>query len=94
MPSFFLDTHQLWYSDLARRLRVDESILDYNYPRLLKCIEIMIHERIQYRFADPSISDSEPLPINEYAVALEFYLQIDGTSLLFLDGPILLSLIV
>ena len=48
-------------------------------------MDIMMHERIQYRFADSSISDSEPLPISEYPMAVEFYLQIDGRFPLFVD---------
>lgn len=50
IPSFFLNMYQQLYSDLMRRLRVDISILDYNYLRLFKCIDMMTNERIQYRF--------------------------------------------
>lgn len=77
-PSFFVTLHRQLFSDLARRLGVDESVLDYNYQRLLRCIDIMTNERIQHRFHRPLTVNHEHLPISEYPVALEFYLQIDG----------------
>ena len=85
IPSFFLDTHRRWYIDLAQRLCVDESILDHNYLRLFQCIDIMIHQRLQNRGPNQTITSGELLPVDEYAMALEFYLQIDGTSWLFAD---------
>ena len=78
MPSFFLTMHQQLYGDLTRRLHVNDAILDYNYPRLFKCLDLMTNERIQRRFQTNPAGHYEQLPLSEYAVALEFYLQIDG----------------
>jgi hypothetical protein len=76
-PSFFLDLHRTCLGELAQRLHVDESILDYNYERLFKLIDMMINERTQYRFNDRLRRHNEDLPVADYAATLEFYLQID-----------------
>jgi hypothetical protein len=78
IPSVFIKIYQQLFNDLAHRLRVDNAILDYNYDRLCKCIDIMTNERIQYRFHTFPFASNEQLPLSEYAIALEFYLQIDG----------------
>lgn len=79
LPSFLLNLHEQLYADLCKRLHVDKCIIDYNYERLLKCIYMMTHERIQRRFQSSSSSSyQEYLPLHEYPMALEFYLQIDG----------------
>jgi hypothetical protein len=90
IPSFFLDRYRQWYGDLARRLRVDEILLDYNYPRLFQCMDMLIRQRLQNRSPSQHVTTGEQLPVDEYAVALEFYLQIDRTYRLFADrqtGP-------
>ena len=89
IPSFLLDTYQHWYGDLVRRLCVDEVILDYNYGRLFKCMDLVVQERTQRGFRDPSAAAiAEQLPLGEYAIALEFYLQVDGTRLwIFFFAP-------
>lgn len=67
------------FSELSRRLDVDIALLDYNYERLFKCIDIMRNERIQLRLQSSTIiEETEQLPVHEYSIALEFYLQIDG----------------
>ena len=78
IPSFFINLHQQLYGDLMRRLHVSDVILDYNYSRLFKCMDLMTNERIQRRFEGNPTGHYEQLPLNEYAIALEFYLQIDG----------------
>lgn len=78
IPSFFLTLHQQLYGDLMRRLHINDVILDYNYPRLFKCIDLMTNERIQRRFEKHPTGHYEQLPLSEYAIALEFYLQMDG----------------
>jgi hypothetical protein len=70
-PSFFIQQHQHLFDDLSRRLQIDEVVLDYNYQRLLKCLEMMNYERMQHHF------DADLLPIEDYPDALEFYLQFD-----------------
>lgn len=78
LPSFLLKLDEQLYADLCQRLHVDKCILDYNYERLFKCIYMMTNERIQRRFQLSSSSYQEYLPLHEYPMALEFYLQIDG----------------
>lgn len=73
-PSFLLNLDKQLFADLYCRLQVDKSILDYNYERLLKCLSMMSHERIQRGFQ----STPDYLPLHEYPMALEFFLQIDG----------------
>ncbi|CAF1515766.1 unnamed protein product [Adineta steineri] len=77
IPSFLLNKYQQWYTDLSRHLNVDIAILDYNYIRLFQCLEIMKNERLYCRFQTRSMEMAEQLPVDEYAIALEFYLQID-----------------
>ena len=67
------------YADLARRFHVDNAILDYNYERLRECINIVTQERIRHGLYPANTVGSVQLRIDEYALALEFYLQIDGT---------------
>lgn len=80
LPSFLLAFDELLYGDLSRRLQIDKSILDYNYERMNKCLTIMRNERLQHRFLPSPASHYEYLPLQEYPIALEFYLQIDGLS--------------
>ena len=49
-------------------------------------MDIMTNERIQYRFraTQGHSTHFEQLPISEYAIALEFYLQIDGKNMFIL----------
>jgi len=56
------------------------AIIDYNYVRLTKCIDIWANERI-FRFKNKP--HEVALDQKEYAVALEFYLQIDGKKATF-----------
>ena len=72
--AFFPNIYQTMYGQLGQRLKVDEAILDHNYERLFKCINILAQERLR-RFQ--TAWKDEQLPIEEYAVALEFYLQFD-----------------
>ena len=57
-------------------------------------MDMMINERIQYRFQEHAAAPEEQLSMNEYAVALEFYLQIDGKGLTdWYDTLVLCSLV-
>jgi hypothetical protein len=75
IPSFFWSIYQQLFADVVEHLHVDMSIIDYNYARLAKCLDIWAKERI-YRFQEKS--HEVTLDQREYAIALEFYLQIDG----------------
>lgn len=76
IPSFLREKYTLFFSDLKERLKVDVSILDYNYTRLNRCMTLLMYEQTQvfkYRFEDiPRIEEKE------YPLALEFFLQFDG----------------
>ena len=74
---FLVCLYQVLYGDLARRFQVDNAILDYNYERLRQCLNIMSQERIRHGLLPSMIVGSEQLRIDEYPLALEFYLQID-----------------
>ena len=75
---FFVDMYQDLYVDLAQRFHVNDAILDYNYQRLRQCLNIMIQEQIRYGLLAKDARGIEELPMAEYALALEFFLQIDG----------------
>ena len=77
VPSFLWPMHQNLYNGLSEHLDVGTGIIDYNYVRLSKCINLWAKERT-VRF------DKKPeeviLDLSEYPVALEFFLQTDGKS--------------
>ena len=77
---FFAYIYQQLYEDIGRRCHLDNAILDYNYERLRQCLNIMTQERIRYGFYAETVVGSEQLRIDEYALAMEFYLQMDGQS--------------
>lgn len=83
---FFVYVYQQLYEDLGRRCHLDNAILDYNYERLRQCLNVMTQERIQYGFCPETVVGSEQMRIDEYALAMEFYLQMDGQS------PLLMSM--
>ena len=76
VPSFFLPIYEEYFGDLLKRLNIDMAILDYNYTRLQCCGDIWADERIERFKTRPSeiILDQKEFPI-----ALEFFLQIDGS---------------
>ena len=77
IPSFFWPIYDELFGEITERLHVDVSILDYNYARLCKCIDVWARENTR-RFNVPP--HELVLEQQDYAVALEFYLQIDGTK--------------
>jgi hypothetical protein len=79
IPSLFWTLYDDLYVKLSDRLRVDMAILDYNYGRMLRCVQILAEERMR-RFREKP--HEVTLDITEYAIALEFYLQFDGKLLI------------
>jgi hypothetical protein len=73
--SLFWPIYQEIFANVSEHLHVDMAIIDYNYARLSKCIDIWSKERI-FRFR--KTQHEVTLDQREYAIALEFYLQIDG----------------
>jgi hypothetical protein len=75
IPSFFWPFYQQLFLDLVEHLHLDMSIIDYNYARLSKCLDIWAKERmIRFNYKRHEVV----LDLKEYAIALEFFLQIDG----------------
>jgi hypothetical protein len=76
IPSFLREKYQLFYGDLLKRLKVDMTILDYNYTRLNKYMKMFIYERISVFNFQPH--EIQLIDEKEYPLALEFYLQFDS----------------
>ena len=76
IPSFLRDKYQVYFADLAERLQVDMTILDFNYTRLKQYMRLFIDEQI--RVFNLRTYDSEVIEEREYPRALEFFLQFDG----------------
>ena len=81
---FFVCLYQHLYSNLARRFYWDNVILDYNYECLRECLNMMVQERIRYGLHPEDTAGSELFRFDEYALAIEFYLQIDGKLSFFI----------
>jgi hypothetical protein len=67
--SFLLCFYQNLYVKLKKRLKVAIPIIDFNFTRLRHCIGKVATQRNQQQ---------NMLTMDELAIALEFYLQIDG----------------
>lgn len=76
VPSFLHEKYQLMYGDLLERLKVDMSILDYNYTRLNTYLRMLMYEQIRVFNLRPH--EIQLIDEKEYPVALEFFLQFDG----------------
>ena len=77
LSCFFLAQYRALFIDLTRRLHINDAIIDYNYQRLLNCFDIMTNERVKYGLQNHPKSNGDVLPLHEYPIALEFFLQID-----------------
>jgi hypothetical protein len=76
IPSFLRQKYHLFYRDLMRRLKVDMSILDFNYTRLDQYIRSLMFE--QMKVFHLQLEQIELINEKEYPLALEFYLQFDS----------------
>jgi hypothetical protein len=76
IPSFLREKYLMFFGDLIERLKVDMTILDYNYTRLNKYMKVLIEERIQLFSLRPH--EIQQIDEQEYPLALEFFLQFDG----------------
>ena len=74
-PSFVREKSELLFGELMKRLRVDLSILDYNYTRLNTFLKMLMHEQI--RVFELQVEDVPIVNDKEYPCLLEFYLQFD-----------------
>ena len=79
IPSFLREKYHLFFHDLVERLKVDMTILDYNYTRLNKYLKMLIYEQMQvFNLRSDEI---ELIDEKEYPLALEFFLQFDSMSI-------------
>jgi hypothetical protein len=76
IPSFLREKYQMFYGDLIERLKVDMTILDYNYTRLNKYMRMLIYEQIRVLQLRPH--EIQLIEESEYPLALEFFLQFDS----------------
>lgn len=75
---FLVNIYERLYQNLTKRFHIDDATLDYNYRRLTMCINIMTQERIRYALLPLDIIGWKHIRTDEYALAVEFFLQIDG----------------
>ena len=75
IPSFVRDKCELLFGELMKRLRVDLSILDYNYTRLNTFLKMLMYEQI--RVFELQVEDVPSVNEKEYPCLLEFFLQFD-----------------
>ncbi|CAF3104581.1 unnamed protein product [Rotaria sp. Silwood2] len=73
--SFLREKYHLYFDDLLERLKVDISILDYNYTRLNKYMRMLAYEQIRAFNLRPD--EIQRIDEKEYPIALEFFLQFD-----------------
>ncbi|CAF3934669.1 unnamed protein product, partial [Rotaria sordida] len=75
IQSFICEKVYMYFGDLLERLKVDQSILDYNYTRLNKYMKMLACE--QMRVFKLRAHEIQRIDENEYPIALEFFLQFD-----------------
>ena len=75
IPSFLRDKYRLFYSELMKHLKVDQSILDFNYTRLNVFLRLLLYQQVRVfnlRAEDAAVVEEKELPC-----LLEFFLQFD-----------------
>ncbi|CAF3477230.1 unnamed protein product [Rotaria socialis] len=75
IPSFLREKYQMYFVDLLERLKVDVSILDYNYIRLNNYMRLLMYEQI--KVFNSRIDQIPRIEESEYPLLLEFFLQFD-----------------
>ena len=76
VASFLRDKYHLFFGDLIERLKVDMTLLDFNYTRLNKYMRLLMDEQVRVFNLRPS--EVQLIQEKEYPLALEFFLQFDG----------------
>ncbi|CAF4150666.1 unnamed protein product [Rotaria sp. Silwood2] len=75
IPSFLREKYHMYFTVLLERLKVDISILDYNYTRLNKYMRMLAYEQMRVFNLRPH--EVQHIDEKEYPIALEFFLQFD-----------------
>ena len=76
IPSFLREKYHLFFDDLIQRLKVDMTLLDYNYTRLNQYMRTFVYEQRKVFHLRPC--EIQCIDEKEYPLALEFYLQFDS----------------
>ena len=76
IPSFLREKYDLFFDDLIQRLKVDMTLLDYNYTRLNQYMRTLAYEQRKVFHLRPC--EIQCIDEKEYPLALEFYLQFDS----------------
>ncbi|CAF2184309.1 unnamed protein product [Rotaria magnacalcarata] len=75
IPSFLREKYQMFFDDLLERLKVNVTILDYNYTRSNRFMKLLMYEQVQVFNLRPD--DMLRIEEKECPLALEFFLQFD-----------------
>ncbi|CAF4005174.1 unnamed protein product [Rotaria sordida] len=75
IPSFLREKYHIFFGDLLKRLKVDMTILDYNYTRLNKHLRMLVYEQI--RVLHLRLHQIQRIDEKEYPLGLKFFLQFD-----------------
>lgn len=83
--SFIGSIYRQLLLDLSMKWNISVPILDYNLARLYQCTkkclaQLQQQHRQEHLQLQASLSSTATFSIEELALALEFYLQIDGQS--------------
>ena len=76
IPSFLREKYHLFFDDLIQRLKVDMTLLDYNYTRLNQYMRTLVYEQRKVFHLRPC--EIQCIDEKGYPLALEFYLQFDS----------------
>ena len=83
IPSFMKFIHKNFIVNLSKKLKVDESIIDFNLIRLNDVTIRSILNRTGHQHNQENIHNNfnEAYPMDELPMALEIFLQMDGKIL-------------
>ncbi|CAF4314432.1 unnamed protein product, partial [Rotaria sordida] len=76
IPSFLREKYHIFFGDLLERLKVDMTILDYNYTCLNQYFRMLVYE--QMCVLHLRLHEIQRIDEKEYPLALKFFLQFDG----------------
>jgi hypothetical protein len=68
VDSFMIDLYRDLFIEPSQQWKIHYSLIDYNLSRLRKCMQLYTEQT-----KEPAL-----LSLNEWPIALEFFLQIDG----------------
>ena len=79
IPSFFTFIYRNFIGDLSKKLKISESILDFNLIRLAEITKQVARNHNTSHYTDPAHPTlNMAYHLHEWARALEIFLQIDG----------------